>query len=314
MINRISSIGMMFTISVATTTVYAQELPIPSVSTMIEDMKSTISNEGVPRVMGTAYPKFDWVKHATITQWSPEGITLNSWYTKPQADGGGGYDAIDWSWLILPWYTAFEAGDGSDRAPNTRLQVRNLALYILWNDLKWEKLSNTAAPVVHHYTYPFKDLAYETRELATDGGVYMKPVAPKFIHGWKNGSDKLFGYRIDGVQRSAFNVRAVLATIEFRLVRADQSKPDDSENANYIVNVGADYYPGANRNWTTNGGTTSAYPPGVASGRYLKATTSWRTATMLVPAFNPYTDAYKYGVNLVTQNPPTTVLPPPTTP
>jgi hypothetical protein len=65
--------------------------------------------------------------------------------------------------------------------------------------------------------------------------------------------------------------------MDFRLVVNDPNQPDDRSLAKYVVDVGADYYPGNNQTWGVS------YAPGVGSGRYLLATNNWRTATLLVP-------------------------------
>ena len=66
--------------------------------------------------------------------------------------------------------------------------------------------------------------------------------------------------------------------MEFRLVVDDPSKPDDRASAKYVVDTGADYYPGNGQ-----GGWGLDYAPAMGNSRMLLATPNWRTATMLVP-------------------------------
>jgi hypothetical protein len=234
----------------------------PTIDTVIADM--TADNEAIP-----IKPVYNWQYKPQTVMHSPAASSVPTWFT---------YAKPDWCKSILSWYTAFEAGGaGGDeatgnQATNSRIQVRNLQVHVLSNATRqWTRVNHVAAPWTDLWKYPFAYAAdmYSAAadvKTASTGGYTIKPNYPTFHHGYGT------GYALPDPQ----DVRAVYAQIEFRLVVENPALPDDRANARYVVNVGADYWPG-------QGGYSWPYAPGIASGRYLLATNEWRTATMLVP-------------------------------
>lgn len=205
-------------------------------------------------------PKYDWQYKGVINQYAPSGTILPSWWpgTRPL-----------WCYSSLTWYTAFEAQGNA--AVNTRIQVRNLRMYILSERTrKWSLVDTSTAPYTGLWKYPFVEAGDQTKagvRKETTGGYSIKPVYPHFHHGY--GNPKPLAEPAD--------VRAVYIAMDFRLVVDDPKKPDDRAKARYVVNAGGDYYPGKGQTWGVN------YAPGIGGGRYLLATTQWRTANMLAP-------------------------------
>jgi hypothetical protein len=205
-------------------------------------------------------PAFDFQRRPTVTQYAPKGTILPSWWTGNRPE---------WCYRLLSWYTAFEAeGNG---ATNTRVQVRNLRIYILSNATrKWTLVDSKAAPPGDVWKYPFtyyESFSNSDTRTETSGGYSVKPAYPYFFHGYGT------TYEI----QDPADIRAVYVAMDFRLVVDNPRKPNDTSLAKYVIDVGADYYPGQDQTWGVG------YAPGVGNGRYLLATNKWRTATLLVP-------------------------------
>lgn len=229
-----------------------------SIDTVIGDMHRP--NEAIP-----LHPQFDWQRRPSIVQYSPKGNTLPAWWRGARPE---------WCYSLLTWYTAYEAGGpggkeaGANRATNTRVQVRDLRAWILWKDGRWTRVDATGAPRVDLWRYPFEKTGKGGRaRKERERGASIKPDYPEFHHGYGT------PYALD----RPWDVRAVFVALDFRLVVDDPKRPDDRYKARYVVNVGADYYPGRGQDWGVG------YAPGVGSGRYLLAKKTWRTATLLVP-------------------------------
>lgn len=285
----------------ASPAVQAQTHAPIAIPKLIHDNRVTTLVEAKPRpVANYETPNFEWVDHPTIVQSSPAGVSIAAWWTGNRPD---------WCQKILSWYQIFEAEPGPAPAPNTRVQFRNMRVYILWNeDRKWEQIENEVNPSYSDYwIYKFKPAKIPAETMAPpDGtaGLTYKPVAPYFVHGYGY-TRSLLGPRTDKpeMSRSPSSVMAVYVTGQYRLIRHDLSKPDDRKNARYIVNVGADYYPGGTnpdgtpRVWML-GNQPAGYAPGVGAGRLKLATENWQTATMLIANengfFNTVDQAHNY--------------------
>jgi hypothetical protein len=207
-------------------------------------------------------PRYDWQYNPKVTMHAPRGDAIPSWWTGERPT---------WTSAVLSWFTAFEAQ--GNKATNTRVQLKDLRFYILSESTrKWSQVDISAAPDLNLWKYPFDYAAPASGSgvrKETDGGISVKPVYPNFHHGWGNAKSI-----------NPQDVRAVFATIDFRLGIDNTSKPDDRALAKYVVDVGADYYPDMQLKWSLG------YAPGVGNGRMLLATPNWRTATLLVPNKN----------------------------
>jgi len=207
-------------------------------------------------------PVYNWQYNPVITTYAPRGDAIASWWTGERPT---------WLYQVISWFTAYEAQGNA--STNTRVELKNLRVYILSNSTrKWTQVdvrtdfSETTSMGL--WTYPFNGGSSATDKKAEpDGGTSVRPVYPNFYHGY--GHPKAIATPSD--------VRAVFAAMDFRLVVADSSKPDDRSKAKYVVDAGADYYPDANMHWSLG------YAPGVGNGRYLLATPNYRTASLIVP-------------------------------
>jgi hypothetical protein len=188
---------------------------------------------------------------------SPSGLDIPSWFE---------YSKPTWCYMLNSWLQVFEAE--GNKATNTRVQFRNLKLYILSESTRtWKLLVNDSAPYTDTWRYPFTFAADKGTRVEASGGLSFLAKYPQFAHGY-------------GSQNTIVpeDVRAVFVSMETTLVLDKATGPDDRSSARYLVNVGADYWPNAaavNKTW--------GYAPGVGQGRFILATTSWRKATMIVP-------------------------------
>lgn len=241
---------VLFLFNVGALPAYAQTAM--TIGDVIKDMSS--SSEAL-----VISPKFDFQRMPQIIQHSPSGKSLPAWWTGLRPE---------WCYRILSWHTVYEAEGNA--AVNTRVQIARLRTYILSNATKkWTLIDNAAAPATELWKYPYVYVGQPagTFRAASDGGISVKPVYPNFHHGYGSIKD------VPNPQ----DVRAVFVAMDFRLIVDDPNKPDDRSKARYVVDAGADYYPGKGLSWGTG------YAPGVGSGRYLLAKPTWRTATLLVP-------------------------------
>jgi hypothetical protein len=205
-------------------------------------------------------PQFNWQYFPVITQYSPAGSSIPSWWTGNRPD---------WCHTALSWFTAYEAQGNA--ATNTRVQLKNLRMYFLSQKTRqWTRVDYSPAPRVGLWQYPVVGAGTNTGErLEPTGGKSIKPAYPYFFHGYGN----------PYVIPDPADVRATFMAMDFRLVIDDTSKPDDRAAAKYVVDAAGDYYPGYDTAMTW----TLGYAPGMGNGRYLQATPNWRTATLIVP-------------------------------
>jgi hypothetical protein len=207
-------------------------------------------------------PTYNWQYGPVITQYSPAGSSIASWWTGERPT---------WCYGLLSWYTLYEAQGNA--STNTRVEIKNLRVYILSNSTRtWSQWDLVVAPNTGLWQYPFNSAGSPDRKMEADGGVSFRPAYPYFEHGY--GSTN---YPAKGLPNPS-DVRALFVAVDMRLVVADPTKPDDRSVAKYVVDTGADYYPDATyRMWNLG------YAPGAGNGRYLLVTPDWRTATLIVP-------------------------------
>jgi hypothetical protein len=222
-------------------------------------MASAIADMHLPSEALVINPQFSWQYRPQVTMHAPRGDAIASWWK--------GNRPV-WTHAIVPWFTAFEAR--GNRARNSRVQIRNLRLFILSNRTrKWLQVDHRLRPYVALWKYPFVaagPACGRVAQLERDGGLSLVPDYPFFIHGWG-----------DARSIDASDVGATFIAMDFRLIIDDPRRKDDRNVARYVVDVGADYYPDQTLRWSLD------YAPGVGNGRMLLARRQWRTATLVVP-------------------------------
>lgn len=173
------------------------------------------------------------------------------------------YNSGEWQ-FILPWMVVFEAVGNT--ATNTRIQIRNCELYVKKTSTgAWVRLS-TGNPSGYNYTQsgnlqggvPNVDVRQEI-----SGGPSFKPVPDYNFHGW-------FGGRI----AHQSDIACWYVAMEARLIRDSNSLPDDTANALFGLQVGADYYP------IDSALPSGTYVPAVGISQTAQITSEWQSFTM----------------------------------
>ncbi|RJG01072.1 hypothetical protein D3878_05305 [Noviherbaspirillum sedimenti] len=218
-------------------------------------------------------PRYEWQYQPAIVMHAPRGDAIPSWWTGNRPE---------WTYSVLTWFTTQEAQGNA--ATNSRVQVANLRFYVLSQATRtWKQLDTKSAPYSEMWSYPFAYAGAGSVRSESSGGVSIKPDYPNFYHGYGN-----------SISIDPTDVRAVYVSMDFRLAVENTSKPDDRDSAKYVVNAGADYWPGKGQaTWSLG------YAPGIGTGRTKLATKDWRTATLLVPNKN-----YGSTMEEIRKNPP----------
>jgi hypothetical protein len=192
----------------------------------------------------------------------PRGTNTPSWWTVNNSYyKSGAY----WN-AVLPWFVVFD-GVGN-AASNTRVQLRNLKLYIkskrsnTWNLI-------TSSTGVGGELYPKSlqgsDTTSPNVRTESDGSTSVLPPSGNLVfHGWGGGITQ-----IDGA-----DVGALFITVQARLVKDRASGADDRSAAKYLVHVGGDYYP--DRSTRTSDLAPSYYFPGIGVSRAKLVSNEWQ--------------------------------------
>lgn len=231
-------------------------------ATSPSQIDQVINDMSLPSEALVIDPRFSWQYNPQVTMPAPRGDAIPSWW---------GGNRPTWTNAELSWFTAFEAQGNTSK--NTRLQIKDLRFYVLSEATRqWSLIDATEAPETTLWSYPFdyvSGMSGANVRTESSGGVSMKPKYPNFHHGW--GHAKAI---------NAADVRAVFATVDFRLTLDNPNGVDDRASAKFVVDSGADYYPDMSLKWSLG------YAPGVGNGRMMLATSNWRSATLLVPNKN----------------------------
>ena len=165
---------------------------------------------------------------------------------------------------VIPWLVVFDGvGNG---ATNTRVQMRNIKLYMKRKSTnRWEVIIN---PPISGEDYPKSlqgdqttraDIRYEA-----DGSRSLKP----------NGRNRVFHGWGSPINFDAWDLKALVTTVQARLVVDNPARPDDRSRAKFLIHVGADYYPETS---TRVAATAPAYYfPGVGVSRAKYVRNEWR--------------------------------------
>ena len=165
---------------------------------------------------------------------------------------------------VIPWLVVFDGvGNG---ATNTRVQMRNIKLYMKRKSTnRWEVITNQA---ISGEDYPKSlqgdqttraDIRYEA-----DGTRSLKP----------NGRNRVFHGWGSPINFDAWDLKALVTTVQARLVVDNPARPDDRSRAKFLIHVGADYYPETS---TRVAATAPAYYfPGVGVSRAKYVRNEWR--------------------------------------
>ena len=193
---------------------------------------------------------------------APRGTNTPPWWKVDEAR----YKSDAWWKAALPWFVLFD-GAGND-ASNTRVQVRDMKLYIKSRKSRtWKLLSHSAGVDGANYPKSLQGEDVTTPDVRTeaDGSTSIRPPGgDRVFHGWGRGMAD-----IDGP-----DVAAVFVTLQARLVKDESGGRDDRASAKYLIHVGGDYYP--ERSTRVSDLAPAYYFPGIGVSRAKLVSSEWQ--------------------------------------
>lgn len=167
---------------------------------------------------------------------------------------------------ILPWAVVFD-GVGN-KATNVRVEIADIKAYLLPCDTKiWSLVSYRKYPEGAEF---YKDginniVRPENVRINSNGFVEIKPTTDSLTiwHGWGTMA------RIP----NTYNICAWFVTLKSRLVVDNSALPDDRSISQYLLHIGADYYPDVGVSWSVLGHSIN---PGVGVSRAKLLTSQWQ--------------------------------------
>lgn len=235
---------MQSTAPVATSVIAPIRTPVPvinSMDTIISDMqlKHDAKPHGVP-------DHYDWASGPRLGR----------------GNNPGEFTAI------IPWGQVYECAGGNPAA-NTRVHLRNIALYILSKSSgEWKLVQNHPTIEGAAYVEDFQGDASKDADVRNEpeGGVSVTAGGGYNYH---------FFTKRDTIDPN--DIAGVFSTIQARLILNDPNGPDDRAQACYLLSMGADYWRdltvGWNAQFTNNGD--------VGIGRFKFVTQEWQAFNMI---------------------------------
>jgi hypothetical protein len=232
---------------------------INSLDTIVSDMKNM--NDAVLAGVPTNYGWARGPGHVVMGN-DPRGTNTPSWWNVSNLS----YKSGNYWNAVLPWFVVFDGvGNG---ASNTRVQLRNLKLYIKSKSTgRWNLITGSTGVGGELYPKSLQGSNTSTPNVRTesDGSTSILPPSGNLVfHGWGGGITQITGS----------DVGALFITVQARLVKDRDSGPDDRSSAKYLVHVGGDYYP--DKSTRTGDLGPAYYLPGIGVSRAKLVTTDWQ--------------------------------------
>lgn len=201
----------------------------------------------------------------------PHGVPASyNWQAKPRP--GAVEPPAGWT-AAIAWGQVYE-WSGGNSATNTRIQIKDLALYYLSKkDNKWHLLQSSVRVSGANYREDFVDDINKPADIRveSDGSISTTCGGGYNFHFWPSAG------------RSKFPVNEVagcFVTVKARLVVGDKTKPDDRDKAKYLMSVGGDWWQSLTAQWDNF--KTNA---DMGIGRFRFITNEWKSFNMYsVPA------------------------------
>lgn len=193
------------------------------------------------------------------------------------------YHTSAWWNAVTPWVVV-QAADGH-AATNTRVRLSQIRLHLLSRSTyKWHHAQTTIISG-QQYTPGAERPGPDDPGIERSGPGNSTEVKPPQnrsegnYHGWGDLMD-FSAVKIDHALYPA-DIRAVHVSVDAKLVVDNPDLPDDRERAQFIIHVGADYYPNTSVRAGQDPGlllkNNASWLPGVGNSCNRLVTTSWTT-------------------------------------
>ena len=201
----------------------------------------------------------------------PHGIPASyNWQAKPRP--GAVEPPAGWT-AAIAWGQVYEWA-GGNTATNTRIQIKDLALYYLSKkDNKWHLLQSSFRVEGANYREDFVDDVNKPADIRveSDGSISTTCGGGYNFHFWPSTGRSKF---------PANEVAGCFVTVKARLIVGDKTKPDDRNKAKYLMSVGGDWWQSLTAPWDQF--KTNA---DMGIGRFRFISNEWKSFNMYsVPA------------------------------
>jgi hypothetical protein len=196
----------------------------------------------------------------------PNGVPDSyDWVQGPRI--GMGNDPQNFTAMIA-WGQVYEDAQGNP-ATNTRVQIRDIKAYMLSKqDGTWYQLQNSRQVEGAAYREDFVDNYSKPADIREywDGSISVKPGGGYNFHFWP---------ATGRVSIDPKDIAGMFTTAQARLIVENPELPDDTAEARYLMNIGADYWLDLAADWdyfNTNAD--------IAMGKFKYVTTEWQAFNM----------------------------------
>jgi hypothetical protein len=201
----------------------------------------------------------------------PHGVPSSyDWYSKPRK--GAPEPGLGWT-AAIAWGQVYEWAGGNP-ATNTRIQIKDLAMYYLSKkDNKWHLLQSSGLVSGANYVEDFAGDVNKPANIRVekDGSISTTCGGGYNFHFWPN---------TGRITIPVNDVAGCFVTVKARLVIDDAAKSDDREKAKYLMSVGGDWWQSLTAPWDNF--KTNA---DIGIGRFRFITSEWKSFNMYsVPA------------------------------
>ena len=163
----------------------------------------------------------------------PAGVPDDYGWKKRPIIGAGANVPLGWN-VITAWGTVYADQDLPDpdkKFSDIRVHVKDLRLYILRNNGKWDLIQDVKTPIGYWYLEDFdNDTHIDSDFIEEDGGGIS-------VHAGSGFCFHFFPVFWEQIFRS--NVKAILVVCQARLIGTENY---DDPTPKYLIGVGADYW------------------------------------------------------------------------
>jgi hypothetical protein len=232
---------------------------VNSLETIVNDMK--LMNDSVLAGVPSSYGWSRGPGHVMMGN-EPRGTNTPSWW---QVDNSYFKSGAWWN-AVLPWFVIFD-GEGN-LASNTRVEVRNMKLYMKSKSSgQWKLLNSSTGVGGENFPKSLQGSNVSTPDTRTEaeGSTSILPPGGDLVfHGWGGGFADIDGSDVD----------AIFLTLQGRLIKNNPDGADDRAASKYLIHVGGDYYP--DRSTRVSDLAPAYYFPGIGVSRAKLVSNEWQ--------------------------------------